>query len=151
VSRPVRAFLLAPLAAPIACVAALLADGIVRSLSGNGPSPSARSALDLVMAVGTIGVPLAYGAAWLVGAPLYFLLRRFDAVTRWTVWIGAAVIGAVIALFLEPRLRGDLFSLPFPWWVGAALALVSAELFWRLLGVRDGLPNDSPPAPPRTT
>ena len=149
--RPLRAFALAPLAAPIACAAALLADMLVRSLLGNGASPSARSAFDLVVAVGTIGAPLAYGAALIVGAPLYLVLRRFGAVTRWTVWFGAAVIGAVIALFLQPRLRGDLFSVPFPWWVGAALALVSAEVFWRLLALPNDRPNDSPPGPPRTS
>jgi hypothetical protein len=149
--RPVRAFLLAPLAAPAACALALLADTIVRGLIGSSSPPSARSSFELVMAVGTIGVPLAYGAALLVGAPLYVVLRRFGAVTRWTVWLGAAAIGAVLALFLEPRLHGDLFSLPFPWWVGAALGLVSGEAFWRLLAAPNESLDGLPPAPHRTS
>jgi hypothetical protein len=149
--RPLRAFLLAPLAAPIACAAALLVDTIVRGMVGNESPPSVGSALELVMVVGMVGAPLAYGAALLIGAPLYVVLRRSGFLTRWTVWLGAAVIGAIVAQLLQPHLRGDLFAVPFPWWVGAALALVSAEVFWRLLAAPDVGPNDSPPASPRTS
>ena len=149
--RPLRAVLLAPLAAPVACFAALLADTFIRSLVGTDATLSVGSALELVTVVGMVGVPLAYGAALLAGAPLYLVLRRVGALTRWTVWLGAAAIGTVVAQLLEPRLRGDLFALPFPWWVGAALALVSAEVFWRLLALPHAVPNDLPPAPPRTS
>ena len=145
--RPLRAFLLAPLAAPVACAAALVADMLVRGLAGTASPPSATAVLELIGVVGMVGAPLAYGAALLVGVPVFLVLRRFDAITRWTVWLGGAVIGAAIAVFLQPRLRGELFSLPFPWWVGAALGLVAAEVFWRLLAV----PNDSSRAPPRTS
>ena len=145
--RPLRAFLLAPLAAPVACAAALVADMLVRGLAGTASPPSATAVLELIGVVGMVGAPLAYGAALLIGVPVFLVLGRFHAITRWTVWLGAAVIGAVIAVFLQPRLRGELFSLPFPWWVGAALGLVAAEVFWRLLAV----PNDSSPAPPRTS
>ena len=145
--RPLRAFLLAPLAAPVACAAALVADMLVRGLAGTASPPSATAVLELIGVVGMVGAPLAYGAALLIGVPVFLVLGRFHAITRWTVWLGAAVIGAVIAVFLQPRLRGELFSVPFPWWVGAALGLVAAEVFWRLLAV----PNDSPPAPPRTS
>lgn len=133
--RPLRAFLIAPLAAPIACAAALLADRIIRSAFGTDSTPSVGAALELVTVVGMVGAPVAYGAAFLVGAPMYLALRRFGLLSRWTVWLGAAVIGAVVAQLLQPRLRGELFTVPFPWWVGVALALVSAEVFWRLLAV----------------
>ena len=110
---------------------------------GTDSAPSVGSALELVMVVGMVGAPVAYGAAFLIGGPMYLVLRRFDLLSRWTVWLGAAVIGAVIAELLQPRLRGDLFALPFPWWVGAALALVSAEVFWRLLALPNALPRVS--------
>ena len=145
--RPLRAFLLAPLAAPVACAAALVADMLVRGLAGTASPPSATAVLELIGVVGMVGAPLAYGAALLIGVPVFLVLGRFHAITRWTVWLGGAVIGAAIAVFLQPRLRGELFSVPFPWWVGAALGLVAAEVFWQLLAV----PNDSSPAPPRTS
>ena len=136
--RTVRAFALSPLAAPVTCAVALVADTLVRAMVGATSMPSARSVLDLLLAVGTIGVPLAYGAALVGGVPLFFILRRLALVTRWTLWIGAAIIGAALAFVIESQLRGDLFSIPFPWWVGAAIGIVTAEVFWRLLA----MPND---------
>lgn len=134
----VIAFALAPLSAPIACAIAMVADTLVRVVIGATSMPSARSVLDLLLAVGAVGVPLAYAGAILGGVPAYLIFRRLGIITRWTVWLGAAVIGTVIAVLLQPHLRGDLFSLPFPWWVGAAIGIVAAEVFWRLLA----MPND---------
>jgi hypothetical protein len=132
------AFALAPLSAPIACAIALVADTLVRAIFGSTSMPSARSVFDLLLAVGTVGVPLAYAGAIVGGVPAYLVFRRLGIIRRWTVWLGAAVIGTVIAVLLQPQLRGDLFSLPFPWWVGAAIGLVVAEVFWRLLA----MPNE---------
>jgi hypothetical protein len=89
---------------------------------------------DLVIAVAWIGVPIAYAAMLGGGAPAYFLLRRFGVVAAWTLWLAGAVIGVVVAWLIRPSLRGDLFSIPFPWWVGALLGVVSAEAFRRLSG-----------------
>jgi hypothetical protein len=69
-----------------------------------------------------------------VGAPTYFVLRRLGLVRRWTLWVAGAAIGAAGALALAPYLRGDLFSIRFPWWTGALLGLVCAEVFWRIRG-----------------
>jgi hypothetical protein len=52
-----------------------------------------------------------------------------------TVWLGGAAIGAAGALALAPYLRGELFSIRFPWWVAALLGLASAEVFWRMQSV----------------
>jgi hypothetical protein len=52
--------------------------------------------------------------------------------SRWTIWLAGAVIGAAGALALAPYLRGDFLSIRFPWWVAALLGLASAEVFWRM-------------------
>ena len=78
--------------------------------------------------------PTAYVAALVVGVPTYFLLRRLGLVRRWTLWLAGAAIGAAGALALAPYLRGDLFSIRFPWWVAALLGVASAEVFWRVRG-----------------
>lgn len=88
---------------------------------------------DLVIAVGFIGVPLAYAAALIGGAPTYFILRRFGVVAAWTLWLSGAAIGSIVAVLIRPMLRGDLFSVEFPWWVGALLGVLSAEVFRRLI------------------
>jgi hypothetical protein len=131
-ARIIRAFLVAPLAAPVAYSVALLGGTIV------GPSsvPSVRSAAELVLTIFAVGGACAYAAAILAGGPIYLLLRRLALVSRWTLWLGGIAIGVTVALLLAPSLRGELFSIPFPWWVGALLGLVSAEAFLRLLAPR---------------
>ena len=75
----------------------------------------------------------AAAAALLIGAPIYLLLRRRGAVVPTTFWLVGAVIGAAVAVLLAPQLRGELFSISFPWWAGVLLGLLSAEVFRRLL------------------
>ncbi|PYP79823.1 MAG: hypothetical protein DMD35_06825 [Gemmatimonadetes bacterium] len=124
--RLLVAFLVAPLAAPIAYVLGTLT---VESFAHRS-TPSVSSALDLVIGVFTLGAPCAYLAALVVGAPIYFVLRRLGLLNRGTIWLAGAAIGAAGALVLAPYLRGDPFSIRFPWWVAALLGLVSAEVFW---------------------
>lgn len=126
--RLLLAFLVAPLAAPVAYVLGTLAVELVvrdRSLS-------LLSTLDLLIGVFTLGAPCAYVAALVVGAPTYFVLGRLGLLSRWTLWLAGALIGAVGALALAPYLQGDPFSIRFPFWVAALLGLVSAEVFWMI-------------------
>jgi hypothetical protein len=129
--RLLLAFLLAPLAAPVAYVLGTL---VTAPFTGRGSAPSVRAVLDLVTGAFVLGAPTAYAAALVVGAPTYFVLRRLGLVRRWTLWVAGAAIGAAGALALAPYLRGDLFSIRFPWWTGALLGLVCAEVFWRIRG-----------------
>jgi hypothetical protein len=39
------------------------------------------------------------------------------------------------APLLAPHLRGELFSIPFPWWAGGLLGLAVAAAFGSLLGL----------------
>ena len=134
--RVLGAFLIAPLTAPAAYGAFLVATMLARVAFGSASSSSLSGIGELVLAVGTLGVPLAYGAALLAGAPIYLVLRRRGAVAPQTVWIVGALIGAVVALLLAPRLRGELVSIRFPWWTGSLLGVLSAEVFRRFLSTR---------------
>jgi hypothetical protein len=129
--RLLLAFLVAPLAAPVVYVLGTLTVEMLR----RGKAPSALSTLDLLIGVFTLGAPCAYVATLVAGVPMYFLLRRLGLLTRWTVWLAGAAIGAAGALALAPYLRGDPFSIRFPWWVAALLGLASAEVFWRMRSV----------------
>jgi hypothetical protein len=126
--RLLLAFLVSPLAAPVAYVVGTIVVELLRRDS----ALSARSLLDLLIGVFTLGAPCAYAAALVVGLPTYFLLRRSGLLSRWTLWIAGAAIGAAGALVLEPYLRGGFLIIRFPWWVAALLGLVSAEVFWRI-------------------
>jgi len=128
--RLLIAFLVAPLAAPVAYVLGTLAVEAFR----RGSALSGRAVLDLLIGVFTLGAPSAYFAALVAGVPTYFVLRRLRLLTRRMVWLGGAAIGAAGALVLAPYLHGDLFSIRFPWWTAALLGVVSAEVFWRVRG-----------------
>lgn len=128
--RLLLAFLVAPLAAPVAYILGAIVVGLIV----RGSWMSARALQDLFIGVFTLGGPTAYVAALVVGVPTYFLLRRLGLVRRWTLWLAGAAIGAAGALALAPYLRGDLFSIRFPWWVAALLGVASAEVFWRVRG-----------------
>jgi hypothetical protein len=128
--RLLLAFLTAPLAAPIAYILGAIVVGLIV----RGSWMSERALLDLFIGVFTLGGPTAYVAALVAGVPTYFLLRALGLLHRWTLWLAGAAIGAAGALALAPYLRGDLFSIRFPWWVAALLGLVSAEVFWKVRG-----------------
>ena len=130
--RLLLAFLIAPLAAPIAFVLTTLAVEVI----GSSSTPSVQAAFSLALGVFAVGAPVANAATLAAGAPTYFALLALGLVRRWTVWLGAAAIGVVVAMALSPRLTGDLFSIKIPWWAGALLGLVSAEVFWRVRGER---------------
>ena len=134
--RALRGFLLAPLAAPAAYAIILVAETYAGGTFGRGTSLSATPIVDLVLAIAMIGIPLSYVAAFVLGGPTYLFLRRLDAIASWTLWLGGAVIGAIVALLLAPSLRGELFSIWLPWWTGALLGLISAETFRRLTTTR---------------
>jgi hypothetical protein len=135
--RLLLAFLVAPLAAPVAYVVGTIVVELLR----RDAALSARSVLDLLIGVFTLGAPTAYAAALVLGVPTYFLLRRAGLLSRWTLWIAGAAIGAAGALVLEPYLRGGFLIIRFPWWVAALLGLVSAEVFWRIHRVTSREPS----------
>lgn len=128
--RLLLAFLVAPLAAPVAYILGAIVVGLIV----RGSWMTSRALQDLFIGVFTLGGPTAYVAEIVAGVPTYFLLRALGMVHRWTLWLAGAAIGAAGALALAPYLRGDLFTIRFPWWVAALLGVASAELFWRVRG-----------------
>jgi ABC-type glycerol-3-phosphate transport system permease component len=121
----------------VAYAAALIVIMLALAAFGSSRFPPPKSAGELMLVVAAIGLPTSYGTALLAGAPIYLVLRRVGAVTPLALWIGGAIMGCGVALLLAPRLRGGLFSIPFPLWVGCLLGLLSAEVFRRLLSTRD--------------
>ena len=129
----VRACLIAPLAAPVACVVALLDVSVANAVFRQASLPTPAAAFDVVIGVFAVGTPLAYAAALLVGLPAVLILRRGGLLSRWTLWAVGGCLGTVVSFGSAPYLRGELFSIPFPWWAGSLLGITSAEACWRLL------------------
>jgi hypothetical protein len=131
-----RALLLAPLAAPFALAVALVGIELVHAVVGRTSVPSIGAMLQLIVGVFAVGVPLAYAATLVVALPAAFLLRRGGVSSRVGRWVIGGVAGCLVSLGLAPSLRGDLFSIPFPWWAASLLGVVSAETCWRLFQTR---------------
>ena len=147
--RLVRAFLLAPLVAPLGYWLGAIGWGVARSLQGQAQLPSATSVVTMLGLTLAAGAPPAYATALVGGVPLYFVLRHTHWMRRAVVLPLGAVLGATTAVLMAPQLRGDLFSIPLPPWAGAALGLASAEAFWRLRrGTDEERPGTRAPAAP---
>ncbi len=106
---------------------------LTREMFGSGGSVTVKSLFMLVAMVAAVGAPIAYGAMLVVGAPAFLLLRRANVLSRASLLAVGGATGIAVAIVIAPQLRGELFSIPFPWWAGALIGAVSAEAFWRLV------------------
>ena len=136
--RPWRAFLFAPLAAPVAFWAELLVEGTLDPARRAGMLRGAVGALGIVIAA---GAPVAYAASIAAGLPLWWLARR-GRLRLWVAVAAGALAGLVTALVLAPSLRGELISIPMGIWRGSAIGGISAVAWWRLIHARrtDSIP-----------
>lgn len=136
--RLVKALLVAPLIAPAGYAIGVHVYGIARNFAQGRVTvlPPVRAVVQVVWIIAMLGVPIAYGVAFLVAAPIFLMLRRYGLASRWVVLAFGAALGVAVATIMAPQLRGELFSIPFPPWAGGALGLASAALFWHIMTSR---------------
>jgi len=136
--RELTAAAITPLVAPLGYWLALTAYGFARWLTDQRKyGVRFPTVADLVKPLGlvlVVGAPIAWAAA-LVGLPLYLAARHaggggpLGPGQRAAVLVGGAAIGLVVAVVIQPGLRGDLVSIPFPLWLGALLGAAVAVAF----------------------
>lgn len=125
----IRAFLVAPLAAPvlywiIAFISAV-ADPTRRGQALGSPFAG-------IAFVFVFGGLIAYAVMLVAGVPTYLVLRRAGVLGLASLLVGGVGIGVASAFALAPYLRGDLFSIPLSPLHGAALGAAVAAVFWAL-------------------
>jgi hypothetical protein len=118
--RAIRAFAMAPLAAPIAWWASVL-------IAGDSGAKSPLDALDGLVLIVIVAAPWAYGAALFVGVPLFLIIGRWGTLRAWHALLVASVLGS-IAFPLNDSLPMNLGSVL----TGASLGFAAGASFWFL-------------------
>jgi hypothetical protein len=127
-TRVVRAFLVAPLTAPLVyCLigtAGVALDPVRRGSLGHNFFAG-------VAMVFAFGAPVAYVVALAAGLNVLWLTRRTALTLGRTVPFGV-VAGLATSLLLGPRLHGDLISIPLPPWEGVVVGALTSAVWWWL-------------------
>ena len=139
---PLRAFAIAPLAAPVAYIATTIADGLARGMFGAGAT------LLLVKAAFLIGAPISYIATVTLGGIGYLVTRHTRLQSAAGTVITGGLAGAASSFILAPAFHGELVSIPLEPWRGAICGgSVAAAWWWIAQGPRSTRSSRSPLAP----
>lgn len=124
-----RAFLIAPLAAPIlywaGTLALALADPNRRRVALQAP----LAGLGYILA---FGAPIAYAATLVASVPAIWLVRHTGRRSLGALVVLGGIVGLIATVVLGPYLRADLFSVILSPLGGAGLGALSAGVFWWL-------------------
>jgi hypothetical protein len=124
--HPVRALLIGPAIAPIAYWIGAMAFAWFREFH-----LSWFQALRELMVIAAFGLPIAYGTAFLWGAPVLYALHRFGWLRAATVVVAGAIGGTIVAAWFAVEQQGVFFQVRMPLAEGAALGtLVGAACWW---------------------
>jgi len=137
--RVVRAFLCAPLTAPLLYWAGSLTSALLDPARRNAALQSPLTSLAFVVAFGS---PLAYAASLVAGVPAWWLLRRQTAAASAALILLGAALGLATAIVMGPYLRGELFSIVLTPQQGAGLGAASGGVFLWLARGNNRQPRD---------
>ena len=124
--HPIRGLLIGPLIAPIAYWTGTIANAWVRDFR-----LSSYQALREFLVITAFGLPVAYTAAFVWGAPVLYALHRFGWLRAATVIVAGAIGGTIVALWFAFDQQGSFIRVQMPLSGGAAIgALVAATCWW---------------------
>jgi hypothetical protein len=119
-----RAFALAPLAAPLAWWIDVIIEGLWQ---GRSVLPGLLPSLAMSVAM---GFPIACAAIIAVGLPGLLLARRLQVVSMIGTIVTGVVAGAATGWMLTPWFTAELFSIPMGPVRGAACGAAVASAWW---------------------
>ena len=121
--------LLAPLAAPFALTALVLAPDAV-----DGKPMKFKAAVELLALVSAFGLPMAIAGVWLLGLPYACWLRRRGTLSIAALCLGAIPLGAVVFV-AGLYLIGGRMSVPAVSGMGAVIGVAVAVAFGLVSGI----------------
>jgi hypothetical protein len=124
--HPIRGLLIGPMIAPVAYWIGVVAYAGVRDFR-----LSWFQALRELGIIVVFGLPIAYAAAFVWGAPILYALHRFGWLRPATVILAGALGGTIIAAWFAFAQQGSFIRVHMPLSGGAAIgALVAGTCWW---------------------
>jgi hypothetical protein len=124
--HPIRGLLIGPLVAPIAYWIGMMADAWIRDAHRGW-----FQALRELVAIAAFGLPIAYAATLVWGAPVLYALRRLGWLRAATLVTAGAVGGTIVGAWIAVEQQGAFIRVRMPL-LGAAVlgALVGGTCWW---------------------
>jgi hypothetical protein len=124
--HPIRGFLIGPLVAPIAYWIGAIAHAWLRDFRVGW-----FQALTELAVIAAFGLPIAYAAALVWGAPIAYALHRLGWLRATTLIAAGALGGTIVAEWIALQQQGVVIQVRMPMPVGAVLgALVGGACWW---------------------
>ena len=145
----------APLAAPLIMLLTILVIG--EDLRGPSYKYGFNDAKEMFGIVGmflVLGAPIAYAITMVVGLPLYFIVKKLNLISFWSITFGSAFVAILpillmsapngFILYEEPEKSSFLFYLAF-----ALCGYVVGLVFWFVSGLHKQSAHNKPLEPTR--
>lgn len=124
--HPIRGLLIGPMIAPLAYWIGVMAYAWIGDFR-----LSWLNALRELVVIVAFGLPIAYAAAFVWGAPVLYALHRFGWLRASTVIVAGAIGGTIVAMWFAFDQQGSLIRVHMPLPGGAVLgALVGGACWW---------------------
>jgi hypothetical protein len=123
--HPIRGLLIAPIVAPLAYWIGVMANAWVNDVRLDW----FRALRELAM-IAAFGLPIAYAATLVWGAPVLYALHRIGWLRAETLIVAGAIGGTVVALLIAYEQQGALLRMHMPLSGGAALGALVAGMCW---------------------
>ncbi|GEM_PF-2538409 len=123
--HPVRGFLIGPIVAPIAYWIGVMAYAWFSDFRMDG----FRVWRELMVIVG-FGLPIAYAAAFVWGAPVLYALHRLGWLRASTAIVAGALGGTLVAVLLALGQQDSVIRIRMPLAAGAVIGALAAAACW---------------------
>lgn len=124
--HPLRGLLIGPLVAPVAYWI-----GVLLFVRRDAVRLDLYRVLRELLVICAFGLPVAYAAVLLLGAPMLYGLERLKWLRSTSLVAAGAVGGMVVAAVIAVGQQGAVFPVIMPLYAGAALgALVAGAVWW---------------------
>lgn len=123
--HPIRGLLIAPMTVPLAYWIGVMANAWLSDFR-----LSWLKALRELMVIVAFGLPIAYAAAFVWGAPVLYALHRLGWLRAATVIGAGAIGGTLVAMYLAFDQQGSLFRVRMPLSAGAVLGAIAGATCW---------------------